>query len=77
MFSSNSFLAAWAMAMVWSSRDSRTFRGPRRPSMVGRMPMTGYSPMYRFFAIIIFLLVLTVPPCPAGVYGIYKTLRKA
>ena len=62
MFSSKSFLAAFAIAIVCSSRPSRTFRGPRRPSMVGRMPITGYSPMYLFFAISILLQFLRRKP---------------
>ena len=37
---------AFAMAMVWPSRDSRTPR--RRPSMAGRMPIFGRLPCSRF-----------------------------
>jgi len=34
------------MAIVWLSNDSRT--PPHRPSMAGRMPILGMSPMSRF-----------------------------
>ena len=48
-FSSFSYssLTASAMAMVFSSTLSRT--PLRRPSMVGRMPILGSSPIRRFF----------------------------
>lgn len=53
-FSSNNFAADFAMFIVCSSRDSLTFSAPLRPSIVGLMPITGYSPIYLFFAIIHF-----------------------
>ena len=43
-FSSKSLAALFAIFIVCSSRDSRTFSTPRRPSMVGRMPMHGILP---------------------------------
>jgi len=33
------------MLIVWSSNDSRTEAAPLRPSIVGRIPITGYLPI--------------------------------
>ena len=44
---------ALAMFMVVASSDSRT--PSRRPSMVGRMPIFGMSPMRRFLGRVIFM----------------------
>ncbi len=42
------------MFMVWSSSDSRT--PPRRPSMVGRMPILGMSPSSRLTGGLTFMI---------------------
>ena len=47
------FAAAFAIPMVCSSREPLTSKVPRLPSIVGRIPITGYSPISLLFAIIL------------------------